>query len=244
MYGAMAVTLPPKAPDRSLTEACGLPLWAYRREHLHGCVVKAMRREQVPGVTELAARIDRDPPARERLRRSIAVATSGLFRDPDQLRFVDRDVLPSVTAGARRVRVWSAGCGAGEEAFMVAAMLEWRGVLARAEIVGSDVLQELLDEARTSVASGARIPAGLSGRVHWDLRDLATQPAPANDFDLVLCRDLITYLSVPAAQAVEATLASALGLGGIVVLGRHEVLERAEELGLSPIAPNAYRRVR
>src|SRR3954451_13220779 len=124
MKVAMTATLAAEAPPRSLTEACGLPLHAYRREHLHGCVVRAMRREQVENVMELVHRIDESPDARTRLRKSIAVGTSGLFRDPTQLRIVDRDVMPSITAGAKSLRIWSAGCGAGEEAFTVATMLE------------------------------------------------------------------------------------------------------------------------
>lgn len=201
-----------------------------------------LRREQLTGLPALAAAVDADPALRAKLRRSVAVAGSGLFRDPNHLRSIDRHALPSVVYGAKRIRVWSAGCGAGEEAYTLATMLEWHGVLGRSEIVGSDILGELLSEAAAGDVGGARIPAGLRGRVQWDERDLTTQPAPG-EFDLVLCRDLVTYLTPAAAGAVARTLAASLSVGGVIVVGRNERLEHTDDLGLAEIAPSAYRRV-
>ena len=230
------------APARSLAAAVGLPLAAYRPEHVQGCVVRMLRREQLTGLPALAAAVDADPALRAKLRRSIAVAGSGLFRDPNHLRSIDQHVLPSVVYGAKHIRAWSAGCGAGEEAYTLATMLEWHGVLGRSEIVGSDILGELLSEAAAGVVGGARIPAGLRGRVQWDERDLTSQPAPG-EFDLILCRDLVTYLTPLGAGAVARTLAASLSIGGVIVVGRNERLEHTDDLGLTEIAPSAYRRI-
>ena len=73
----MSGTLLP-APARGLAAACGLPLGAYRRDHVQACVARAIRRELVADVLALIARIEQEPGARARLRRSIAVATTGL----------------------------------------------------------------------------------------------------------------------------------------------------------------------
>ena len=231
-----------QAPARGLAAAVGLPLAAYRPEHVQGCVVRMLRREQLTGLPALVTAIEADPALRAKLRRSIAVAGSGLFRDPNHLRSIDRHVLPSLVYGAKRIRVWSAGCGAGEEAYTLATMMEWHGVLARSEIVGSDILGELLAEAEAGIVGGARIPAALRGRVQWDERDFTSQPA-VGEFELILCRDLITYLTPEAAATVGRTLASALAAGGVLVVGRNERLARAEDLGLREISPSAYRRL-
>jgi chemotaxis methyl-accepting protein methylase len=220
----------------------GLPLAAYRPEHIQGCVVRMLRREQLTDLRSLVAAVDSDAALRAKLRRSIAVAGSGLFRDPNHLRSIDRDVLPSIVYGAKRIRVWSAGCGAGEEAYTLATMLEWHGVLGRAEVVGSDILGELLAEAEAGVVGGARIPANLRGRVQWDERDLTSRPA-TGEHDLILCRDLLTYLTPEAAAAVERGLAASLAVGGVIVVGRNERLENAAELGLTKISASAYRRL-
>jgi chemotaxis protein methyltransferase CheR len=236
--------LPAPAPVRNLSEACGLPLGAYRRDHVHACVVRAMRREHLPSLAALVQAVDEDPQLRTNLRRAIAVSTTGLFRDPRQLRWIDSDVIPSLTTGAKHVRVWSAGCAAGEEAYTLAMMLEWHGKLAVSEVVGSDILEESLAEGEGGLVGGAKIPAGLRGRVHWDVRDLTTDGPPEGDFNLVLCRNLLTFLTPVAADAVGRTLVASLAIGGVLALGRDERIEAAASLGLAPIAEHAYRRFR
>jgi chemotaxis protein methyltransferase CheR len=232
-----------QSPTRTLADACGLPLGAYRRDHVHSCVVRAMRREQVTELPGLVRVIDTDPEARTHLRRAITVATTGLFRDPTQLRWVDRHVMPSLTAGAKHTRAWSAGCAAGEEAFTVAIMLEWHGMLGRSEVIGTDILEESLAEAESGVVGGARIPPGLRGRVNWDLRDLTNGGAPDGSFELVLCRNVLSFLAPTPAQSLLHTLAGSLSPGGVLVVARDELIDAPGKLGLVELAPNAYRRI-
>jgi chemotaxis protein methyltransferase CheR len=230
-------------PARTLSDALGIPIGAYRRDHVHACLVRVMRREHTPDVPALIRLVDEDAEIRSNLRRAIAVSTTGLFRDPSQLRWLDSKVMPSLTAGVTHLRVWSAGCSAGEEAFTLAMMLEWRGKLPLSEIVGSDILEESLAEGDAGLVAGARIPPNLRGRVAWDKRDLTSEGPPGGEFNLVLCRNLMSFLNPVAAEAVGRTLASSLALGGVIALGRDERIEAATSLGLAPIAPSTYRRV-
>src|SRR4051794_40826733 len=241
-YPGVTPVAHPQAPARGLSEALGLPLAAYRRDHVKNCVVRSMRQQQAHDLGALVALVDRDPDVRTRLRRAIAVSTTGLFRDPTQLRWLDSAVMPSITRGVKYFRAWSAGCAAGEEAFTVAMMLEWHGLLVRCEVIGSDILEESLAEGESGVVGGARIPAGMRGRVTWDLRDLTTGSTPGGDFDLVLCRNVMTFLTPPAAELVARSLAGALSPGGVVVVARDERIEDPESLGLVPISGSAYRR--
>jgi chemotaxis protein methyltransferase CheR len=211
---------------------------------VHACVVRALRREVVPNVAALVELIDADAEARTRLRRAIAASSTRLFRDADQLRWLDSHLLPTLLGGTKHLRVWSAGCSAGEEAFTLATMLEWHGALWRADVVGSDILDETLAEGEAGLVGGARIPASLRGRVEWDQRDLTSDGPPSDDFDMVLCRGLLPFLTKPAADSLAETLVASLALGGVLVIGREDQLEGATRLGLAPIAPHAYRRFR
>jgi chemotaxis protein methyltransferase CheR len=203
-----------------------------------------MRHAQAADLLALVRRVDSDPAVRTRLRRAVAVSTTGLFRDPDQLRWIDAEVVSPLQFLGRPVRAWSAGCAAGEEAFTLAMMLEWHGLLGRADVVGSDILEESLVEAEAGVVGGARIPAVLRGQVAWDRRDLTTDGAPGGDFDVVLCRNLLTFLTPVAAEHVTRTVAGALVPGGVLVVGRDEQVDDPAGLGLERIGPSAYRRAR
>jgi chemotaxis protein methyltransferase CheR len=229
-------------PTRTLAAACGLPLSAYRRDHVRSCVVRALRREQLPDLAALVRHIDADATARTRLRRALAVSATGLFRDPNQLRWVDGTVIPFLKAANREVRAWSAGCAAGEEAFTLAMMLEWHRMSDDSEVVGSDILEESLAEGESGVVGGARIPSALRGRVEWDRRDLLSDGPPRNDFNLVLCRNLLSYLTPIAAEVLARTLATSLAYGGVLVLARDERIESPGAHGLEELASYAYRR--
>jgi len=67
---------------------------------------------------------------------------------------------------------------------------------------------------------------------------------PAGRWRLVLCRNVAIYLALEARRALYATLVSALADGGVLMLGRSERLLDAPSLGLRPVAPHAYERVR
>ena len=96
----------------------------------------------------------------------------------------------------------------------------------------------------TGVCAGTRIAPQLRTRVSFDQRDLTREPPPATDFDMVLCRRLLPYLTPQARAHAEAALAHALTPGGVVVLGRDETLTSGlEELGLREVQPGAYRKI-
>src|SRR3954454_12816643 len=79
-----------------LSAVVGLPLAAYRAEHVARCVERAQALSGVHGAPALAAAVQADPVLRARLRRWVAVSHSGLFRDPEQFVVLERDLLPGV----------------------------------------------------------------------------------------------------------------------------------------------------
>jgi len=205
-------------------------------------VRRALERERAASVNELVRRLDADPEARRRFRTSVAVSVSGLFRDPAQFELLERDLLPGLLAGGRRLTVWSAGCANGTELYSLAIVLQRLGALERAHLLGSDLLEENLAEARRGTFDGVAIAPELRARCRWERRDLTRDGAPPGAWRLVLCRNLAIYLAAEARHALHETLAGSLAPGGVLLLGRSERLTRPEAIGLESVAPHAYRR--
>jgi chemotaxis protein methyltransferase CheR len=226
----------------ALSSAAGLDLAAYRPDHVAERIRRAVEREELQGAEELPRLLRRDPDARARFRRSIAVSVSGIFRDPAQFELIERELLPPLVENGRRITVWSAGCADGSELYSVAIVLERLGVLERAFLLGSDVLAENIAAARRGVYDDAPIVPALRERVRWERRDLTRDGAPPGKWRLILCRNLAIYLTADAKRRLYETLAGVLATGGVLVLGRSERLADARELGLEPVGRNAYRR--
>ena len=182
---------------------------------------------------------------------TILINVTAFFRDLPAWEFLCSDVLPALLAGkgpSEPIRVWSAGCATGEEAYTLAiALAEILGVdqmRRRVKIYGTDVDEDALTVARHANYSPkalSGVPEPLAGRYferfganfifRKDLRrtvifgrhDLV-HAAPISHIDLLACRNTLMYLNSETQGRVLARLHFALEEGGILFLGKAEML--------------------
>jgi chemotaxis protein methyltransferase CheR len=195
---------------------------------------------------------------------------TSFFRDRtpfDQFRDI---IVPDLQARSPSspLRIWSAGCGTGEEAYSLAMILEANliGQEGRAvEIVGSDLSQRCLERARSGIYSHIEVQRGLPirdlvnhferqgeawlisadlrDRVQWSRINLLSDFSSVGQFDVIFCRYVLCGLDDITRRGVLSQLAKGLNEGGYLVVGRDEaVLDH--EVGLSPVwgLPDIYRR--
>ncbi|MGI8586984.1 MAG: chemotaxis protein CheB [Chloroflexia bacterium] len=199
------------------------------------------------------------------------IKVTEFLRDPDLFARLRSEILPALIAtGAARdhtLRLWSAGCATGEEAYSVAIMLcDLLGEeLARFDvrIFATDLDVEAIAFARHGVypaASIGSVPPDLLARyftagpdgyvVNKAVRSLVVfgehdlgQRAPFPRIDLVLCRNVLIYFSADLQQRALQLFAFALREGGYLVLGRTETVHTvAEFFAALPGAPKVYQR--
>ncbi len=203
------------------------------------------------------------------------VTISRFYRDKQVFAFLARQVLPdlargSLACGEHTLRLWSAGCGSGEEPYTLALLwglaLESRFSELEVRILATDSDPNMIrraQEARYSASSLKDLPtawrdaAFVEAGEHYSLRaafrrsveyrcqDLR-ETVPEGPFDLVLCRNLaFTYwdrdLQLDVARRIVDTL---IPEGGLVI-GAHETLPEGLE-GLVPWAEalGVFERVR
>jgi chemotaxis protein methyltransferase CheR len=222
----------------ALGSASEIPLAAYRPEHVVKCVQRALARNGVPDTSALAVRLSRDSGARSDFRRSVLVGVTSMFRDEQEFALLERQVLPELLARRPKLNVWSAGCSTGEELWSVALLLERRGALAGAGLLGTDVLAESLAVA---AAGPPDVPAAARAAVRFERRDLVRDPPPPGAFDLVLCRNVAMYLRQPEQRRLHRRLAGALRPHGYLMLGRSETLLHPGLLGLTAVSRHVFR---
>src|ERR1051326_7637531 len=181
----------------------------------------------------------------------ILINVTGFFRDPEAWTYLRDDVVTPMLAAkppGSPIRVWSAGCASGEEAYTLAIMLaemlgsdEFR---QRVKIYATDVDEEALAHARlaTYTEEVARaVPADLlpayfdanGGRYGFrkDLRrsvifgrnDLV-QDAPISRIDLLVCRNTLMYFNAETQSRILSRFHFALAGGGVLFLGKAEML--------------------
>jgi chemotaxis protein methyltransferase CheR len=226
----------------ALAAATGLELTEYRPDHVEECLRRAIEREGTADVHELARLLRSDDRAASRFRCSLAVSVTGLFRDPQQFDVLDPwlERLPSRSHAG--VSVWSAGCANGAELLSAGMLLERRGLLEGARLLGSDVLEENLAAARAGGPDPDVVPDAVRRLARWERRDLVRDDAAPGHWSLVLCRNVAIYFTARARDALHARLAGALAPGGLLLLGRSETLTTPGRLGLESVGPHLFRR--
>ncbi|CAG1014640.1 Chemotaxis protein methyltransferase [Burkholderiaceae bacterium] len=185
------------------------------------------------------------------LARQLSVGETYFFREPAAFDLIEHELLPALIAkrrrSTRRLRLWSAGCCTGEEAYSLAIVLQrlipdiadWDIV-----IVGTDIHPGFLASARAGVYGewsfrgvphGLRetcflpcgdehhaVLPGLRRRTRFRFGNLAQDEAPGAGFDLILCRHVLMYFEACKAQQAIGRLQAALGEDGWLLLGATE----------------------
>jgi chemotaxis protein methyltransferase CheR len=195
------------------------------------------------------------------LAEELTVPETYFYRHVEHFRALAEVVLPQRLAASghqRRLRILSAGCASGEEAYTIAIVVretvpaDWD-----VRILGVDANPAMIhraEQARFSRWALRATPADLQRRWfsgHGDairLDDAVRQPVrfvaynlvddappvwPPDAYDVIFCRNMLMYLTPEAASAVMARIARSLAPGGFLFLGPAEVAYgRTKELDL------------
>ncbi|HEU4729670.1 MAG TPA: CheR family methyltransferase [Kofleriaceae bacterium] len=181
---------------------------------------------------------------------AVRVGESRLFRHRSQVDVLADVIAPALAArGQRTVRVWSAGCAAGEEPYTLAIVLQRALPGCAISILATDVSAEALAQAAARTyprAQLAHVPAAyrdgfvvdgeavrvapeLAALVRFERANLLDGAAPRG-CDLVWCRNVLIYFTADARRRVIDRLVSATVPGGFVFVGYSESLRDVPEL--------------
>jgi chemotaxis protein methyltransferase CheR len=229
----------------------GFSTAAYNRDYLGRRVGARLRRTDTDDYATYHRLLQRDPDERAALLDALSVNVTSFYRNPEVWSVV-RDALRTLTVETTgTVRVWSAACSDGREAYSVAmlALSDPQVDDRRLEIVGTDIKESILEAARNGVyhaADGGGLAGQLEGfgftddYVEWSedrlvvgpeakrlvtfrRHDLLREP-PLSGVDLLLCRNFLIYVDGGARDDLFAAFARALRPGGYLVLGMTETL--------------------
>ena len=176
------------------------------------------------------------------------------FRESFQLKAFTDEILPEIFAAKeekaeRELRIWSAGCSTGEEAYTIAMLLLETGSFAgwRVEIIATDISNRVLNRARKAVYGKTSFRATESRYIkrhfleqegffrlddevkrmvticHLNLFD-ENRVELLGKMDVIFCRNVIIYFDLPAKKKVVEIFYKSLREGGFLLLGHAESL--------------------
>jgi len=259
-----------RALMEKITRDRGFRCFSYKDKCLRRRVAVRMRAKGTESYSEYAGILDTDQQEYDRLHRVLTINVTKFFRNWDAYAVVEQRVIPQLWERSdRQLRIWSAGCASGEEAYSVAILMHAHarttGNLERlggTSIVGTDIDGHVLCDAeralypesalgdtperlRTEYFPGAdglrEMLPDVKRMVTFEQADLLQAPPPFESAHLILCRNVIIYFEREAQEALFREFHRVLAPGGFLVLGKVESLLGEIRSLFSPV--NARERV-
>jgi chemotaxis protein methyltransferase CheR len=238
-------------------DLCGVYLDESKSYLIESRLAELVKRSGCANYVELASRIRcaADHALRNELIDAITTNETTFFRDQSPFDALAHDVIPSLIeckAGShppKRIRIWSAACSTGQEAYSIAMSLSeilpdihHRDVT----ILGTDISDLAISRASRGWYSNHEVERGLTAdrlnrflhpqadgwQVNDSLRGLVTfqrynllDPRPiSGKFDIIFCRNVAIYFTPAARRKLFHRLATMLTPTGYLFVGSQESL--------------------
>lgn len=251
----MSETAQPSREFQALLEfikhSRGFDFTGYKSASLMRRISKRMETVKVKTFGDYIDYLEVDPEEFSRLFDTILINVTSFFRDSEAWDYLVQEALPKIIADKpadQPLRVWSAGCASGEEAYTLAVVLtEILGVeqfQERVKVYATDVDEDALTRARQGsyeLRDLDPLPAELREKYfeltgsrytfRADLRRAVIfgrhnliQDAPISHLDLLVCRNALMYFNAETQSRVLTRFHFALNGKGLLFLGKAEML--------------------
>jgi len=202
--------------------------------------------------------VQHNPDEYGRLTASFLIKVTEFFRDGDLFNELRDTIIPKLITDARardrELRIWSAGCATGEEAYSLAILVAdalgdelnsfnvrifatdvdgeaiafaRRGIYTAASL--GDLPADMIERHFTQVADGFEVRKRIRSITVFGQHDLG-QRAPFPRVDLTLCRNVLIYFTSELQKRALQLFAFSLRDGGYLVLGKAESTTPLAEL--------------
>ena len=232
----------------------GQQLTMSRRWRIETALASLLRERSIPTLDELITILvmGREPALADQVVEALLNNETYFFRDRNPFDLLSRGALPLLAErrkATRRLSIWSAGCSTGQEAYSLAMLfaedpVTWRGWTI--DILASDVSISAIDRARAGVytpfevqrglgvqqmikwfeegADGWRAAEALRRPVRFQVHNILEAPPHPGRFDIVLCRNVLLYLSPEKRTLAFDRLSSAMAPDAWLMLGAGETV--------------------
>ncbi len=238
---------------RAIKKNLGFNCEQYKGSHFRRRINVRVRATNSSSYAEYLKILKKDRDEYRNLIEALTVNVSEFFRNPETYTVIEKEVLPALiksksNALVKAIRIWSAGCAAGEEAYSLAILLHMLldkdfGKY-RISIMGTDIDSSSLERARKGVYSENvlknvdektreryfikkggmyQVTDQLKNITHFKQHDLISGPKLSH-FDIIICRNVMIYFNKEIQEQLHLDFYKALSHEGFFIIGKAETL--------------------
>jgi Methylase of chemotaxis methyl-accepting proteins len=253
----------------SIKQRLKIDLENYKDEQMRRRLDSWLVRTRVNTWNDYFNLLSRDSEELERFRNYLTINVTEFFRDANRWNALKEEILPYLLKNSmenRKVdglKLWSAGCSIGAEAYTLAMMLAEVAPLQKYSILATDLDRGALLKARsrgpytqedirnlslmqrqkylTSIAP-FYVSENLQKNIRFEEQDLLAARFDAG-FDLIVCRNVVIYFTAEAKDKLYAKFCAALRPGGVLFMGGTEIISGPAKYELQNFGISFYRKI-
>lgn len=236
---------------REFKEVTSIDLKHYHHSQIQRRLKTIMQKYGLSTLNDLICAIHTDEIILGECLRKLTIHVTEFFRDKEYWDVLRTNILRLIHERSH-LRIWSAGCATGEEAYSLAAMLIKTLPSNTWELMASDLSIHSLAAAKAGIYTKKslvnledtlvssmfdktgdlyQVKGRLRNKINFFKHNLLKDTYPQN-IDVVLCRNVLIHFTNPAKRHVYYNLAQALNAGGLVFVGGSEQIMEPEEFSL------------
>lgn len=240
-----------------------IDLTAYKRPQMERRINSFMRSVGSNDFKQFVDTLGADKDIYRRFIEHLTINVSEFFRNNNNWDILEKEVIPALLKERSTLKVWSAGCSTGEEAYSLAVLFKEKFGGRIDTIFASDLDSDVLDKASIGLYSAKaaqtmpstylnkyfqkegdyyRVSDDLKKMIKFQRHDLLKDNF-GRDYDLILCRNVVIYFTEETKQRLYKRFVEALRPGGVLFIGSTEQIFQAKELGFKTMATFFYQKI-
>ncbi len=181
----------------------------------------------------------------------ITINVTEFYRNYKRWEVLEKQIIPSLLKSGRNLKIWSAACSTGEEPYTIAMLLSKFLPLSQISILATDIDANVIERAKvgfysersmvevpeemkkkyfTKDGSGYVISDEIKNTVKFRKHNLLEDAYP-NDYDLIICRNVLIYFTEEAKEGIFDKFGKALRRDGILFVGSTEQIFTPSKYG-------------
>jgi len=239
-----------------------IDLTLYKRPQMERRINSFMRSVDADDYGEFIQILKADKDIFERFVQHITINVSEFFRNNNNWQILVSKIIPELRKEQKSLKIWSAGCSTGEEAYSLAMLAKANNIPLNGSILATDLDEGVLEKAKIGLYSSRAVEGispdylkkyftrqGETYQINDEIKQMVNfkqQDLLKDTFDksldLILCRNVVIYFTEHSKNLLYKKFAAALRAGGVLFIGSTEQIFQASELDLLSVKTFFYQK--
>lgn len=228
-----------------------IDLSSYKEKQMKRRIDALITKNKFKGYDDYIIAIKKEKTLLEEFVNYLTINVSEFYRNPEQWKVLETDILPELLKRGKNLKVWSAACSTGDEPYTLVMLLSKFIPMSNISILATDLDKQVIEKAKLGVYSSKslvglpkeykdkffkavgdnayQIDNSVKKCVQFKQHNLLKDTYPTG-YDLILCRNVLIYFTEEAKDAVFRKFNSSLKNEGILFIGSTEQIMNYKEI--------------